>query len=62
MEQRQPIGQAKLMAGVSTTGTPANQSRRKRLSFFADEKMLIPVLHGIAGKVDALNVTMGFPF
>jgi len=48
-----------MMAGVLQNRNSSTSSRRNAYRF-ADEKMLIPVLHGIAGKVDALNVTMGF--
>ncbi len=56
----QPIGQAKLMAGVLQEQLQ-HINPEETLIVLPDEKMLIPVLHGIAGKVDALNVTMGFP-
>ena len=57
----QPIGQAKLMAQVLEAQLAAGCIPDETLVVLPDEKLLIPVLHGVAGKVEKLNVTMGFP-
>ena len=57
----QPIAQAKLMAQVLQGGLKAGMNPEETLVVLADEKMLMPVLHGISGSVEKLNVTMGFP-
>jgi hypothetical protein len=58
----QPIGQAKLMAQILeeqyATGT---LNPEETLVVLPDEKLLIPVLHGIPPSIEKLNVTMGFP-
>jgi CRISPR/Cas system-associated exonuclease Cas4 (RecB family) len=56
----QPIGQAKLMASVLNEKLQTFKPD-ETLIVLPDEKLLIPVLHGVSGMVDALNVTMGFP-
>jgi hypothetical protein len=56
----QPIGQVKLMSQVLETHLK-NAKPEETLVVLPDEKMLIPVLHGVSGMVDKLNVTMGFP-
>jgi CRISPR/Cas system-associated exonuclease Cas4 (RecB family) len=56
----QPIGQAKLMSEILEKQLKDFRPE-ETLIVLPDEKLLIPVLHGISGKVDALNVTMGFP-
>ena len=57
----QPIAQAKLMAQVLQDGLKAGMNPEETIVVLADEKMLMPVLHGISGSVEKLNVTMGFP-
>ena len=57
----QPIAQTKLMAQVLQEGLKSGINPEETLVVLADEKMLMPVLHGISGSVDKLNVTMGFP-
>ena len=57
----QPIAQAKLMSQILTEGLRSGMNPEETLVVLADEKMLMPVLHGIAGSVEKLNVTMGFP-
>lgn len=57
----QPIGQAKLMSQVLKTGMENGMNPEETLLVLADEKMLMPVLYGISGSVEKLNVTMGFP-
>lgn len=57
----QPIAQAKLMSQVLADGLKSGMNPEETLVVLADEKMLMPVLHGISGGVEKLNVTMGFP-
>lgn len=57
----QPVGQAKLMAQVLKEELARGMKPEDTLVVLPDEKLLLPVLHGIAGSVDKLNVTMGFP-
>ena len=57
----QPIGQVKLMAHVLQEELSAGMKPEETLIVLPDEKLLLPVLHGIAGSVDTMNVTMGFP-
>lgn len=57
----QPVGQAKMMAQVLSEKLQAGYVPEDTLIVLPDEKLLTPVLHGIAGKVEKLNVTMGFP-
>jgi len=56
----QPVGQTKLMAEVLSQHL-INSNPEETLIILPDEKMLIPVLHGVSGMVEKLNVTMGFP-
>lgn len=56
----QPVGQAKLLAQVLHEHLQTHKAE-ETLVVLPDEKLLIPVLHGISGLSDALNVTMGFP-
>ncbi|HEX8037858.1 MAG TPA: PD-(D/E)XK nuclease family protein, partial [Chryseosolibacter sp.] len=57
----QPLGQAKLMAQVLKEQTGRGLNPEETVVVLADEKLLMPVLHGISGTVEKLNVTMGFP-
>lgn len=57
----QPVGQAKLMAQVLREQIAKGMDPEDTLIVLPDEKLLMPVLHGIAGDVGTLNVTMGFP-
>jgi len=57
----QPVGQAKLMAQVLREHLAKGMDPEDTLIVLPDEKLLMPVLHGIAGDVETLNVTMGFP-
>lgn len=57
----QPIGQAKLMAQVLHEQLATKMNPEETLVVLPDEKLLLPVLHGIAGITDTMNVTMGFP-
>jgi hypothetical protein len=57
----QPLGQAKLLAQQLRELLSEGIDPQETLIVLPDEKLLMPVLHGIAGSVDKLNVTMGFP-
>jgi hypothetical protein len=57
----QPIGQAKLMAQILREQLDRGINPEETLVVLPDEKLLFPVLHGISGAVEKLNVTMGFP-
>lgn len=57
----QPVGQAKLMAQVLKSELLKGMNPEETLIVLADEKLLMPVLHGVSGAVEKLNVTMGFP-
>ncbi len=57
----QHVGQAKLMAQFLKEQLEQGIDPEDTLIVLPDEKMLLPVLHGISGFVDKLNVTMGFP-
>src|SRR5690606_20951341 len=57
----QPVGQAKAMAQVLRDEILKGLDPEETLVVLADEKLLMPVLHGISGSVEKLNVTMGFP-
>jgi hypothetical protein len=57
----QPIGQVKLMSQVLNEQLLSGINPEETLVVLPDEKLLIPVLHGISGSIDKLNVTMGFP-
>jgi hypothetical protein len=57
----QPIGQAKVMAQILTAKLEEGYKAEETLVVLPDEKLLMPVLHGISSGVEKLNVTMGFP-
>ena len=57
----QPVGQAKLMSQVLHEELAKGISPEETLIVLPDEKLMLPVLHGIPQEVDKLNVTMGFP-
>jgi hypothetical protein len=56
----QPVGQTKLMAQILSEQIKLGLIPEDTLVVLPDEKLLMPVLHGIAGSVEKLNVTMGF--
>lgn len=56
----QPVGQAKLMSEILRQKLPS-MNPEETVIVLPDEKLLTPVLYGIAGSVEHLNVTMGFP-
>lgn len=57
----QPVGQAKLMSQILAEEVGRGLNPEETLVVLADEKLLMPVLHGVSGTVEKLNVTMGFP-
>ena len=57
----QPVAQAKLMAQILKEELLKGMNPEETLIVLADEKLLMPVLHGVSGVVEKLNVTMGFP-
>ena len=57
----QHVGQTKLMAQMLKEELAKGIDPEDTLIVLPDEKLLLPVLHGISGLVDSLNVTMGFP-
>ena len=57
----QPIGQAKVMSQILQTEIARGMNPEETLIVLADEMLLMPVLHGVSGSVEKLNVTMGFP-
>jgi CRISPR/Cas system-associated exonuclease Cas4 (RecB family) len=56
----QPIGQTKIMSQLVQEQFSAGMKAEETLIVLPDEKLLMPVLHGISGSVDKLNVTMGY--
>lgn len=54
-------GQAKLMAQILAGELANGADPEDTLVILPDEKLLIPVLHGVAAGVERFNVTMGFP-
>jgi hypothetical protein len=57
----QPVGQAKLMSQLLQEELAKGVQPEETLIVLPDEKLMLPVLHGISANVDKLNVTMGFP-
>jgi hypothetical protein len=57
----QPVGQAKLMSQLLKEEIGKGIKPEETLIVLPDEKLMLPVLHGISASVDKLNVTMGFP-
>jgi RNAse (barnase) inhibitor barstar len=56
----QPMGQAKLMAQILKDALSKGMNPEETLIVLPDEKLLMPVLYGVSGSVEKLNVTMGF--
>lgn len=56
----QPVGQAKIMTQLLATEIAKGAHAEETLVVLPDEALMLPVLHGIAGNVDKMNVTMGF--
>jgi CRISPR/Cas system-associated exonuclease Cas4 (RecB family) len=57
----QNVGQAKLMSQVLQDHLLKGMIPEETLIVLPDEKLMLPVLHGISASVETLNVTMGFP-
>lgn len=57
----QPVGQAKIMAQLLQQELANGMIPEETLIVLPDEKLMLPVLHGISGSIDKLNVTMGYP-
>ncbi|HEU5289118.1 MAG TPA: PD-(D/E)XK nuclease family protein [Cyclobacteriaceae bacterium] len=56
-----PVGQAKLMGQLLSEEIEKGIKPEETLIVLPDEKLMLPVLHGIPPGVDKLNVTMGYP-
>ncbi len=57
----QPVGQAKLMSQLLQDELAKGIKPEETLIVLPDEKLMLPVLHGIPAEVETLNVTMGYP-
>lgn len=57
----QPVGQAKIMAQLLQHELENGMIPEETLIVLPDEKLMLPVLHGISASIDKLNVTMGYP-
>lgn len=57
----QPVGQANVMAQLLHEQLQQGLIPEETLIVLPDEKLMLPVLHGIASGVEKLNVTMGYP-
>lgn len=57
----QPVGQAKIMAQLLQEEFQKGLIAEETLLVLPDEKLMLPVLHGISASVDKLNITMGYP-
>jgi hypothetical protein len=58
----EPVGQAKIMAQILEEEIGKGIDPEDTVIVLPDEKLLLPVLHGVSGVVDKLNITMGFPY
>lgn len=56
----QPVGQAKVMAQLLAEQLKNGAVPEETLVVLPDEALMLPVLHGISGQVEKMNVTMGF--
>ncbi|HZB12808.1 MAG TPA: PD-(D/E)XK nuclease family protein, partial [Chryseolinea sp.] len=56
-----PVSQTKVMAQVLQEELEKGINPEETLIVLPDENLLLPVLHSVAGHVEKLNVTMGFP-
>lgn len=56
-----PVSQAKLMSVVLSQKIDQGLEPEETVIVLPDEKLLLPVLHGLPPVVEKLNVTMGFP-
>lgn len=57
----QPVGQAKIMSQLLQEQLQQGLIPEETLIVLPDEKLMLPVLHGISSSVEKLNVTMGYP-
>ncbi|MEP6737502.1 MAG: PD-(D/E)XK nuclease family protein [Chryseolinea sp.] len=57
----EPVSQAKVMSQILHELLDKGLNPEETLIVLPDEKLLIPVLHGLSRKIEKLNVTMGFP-
>lgn len=57
----QPVGQAKIMSQILQEQLLQGMVPEETLIVLPDEKLMLPVLHGISSSVEKMNVTMGFP-
>ncbi len=57
----QPVGQAKLMSQLLQDELTKGIKPEETLIVLPDERLMLPVLHGIPAEVATLNVTMGYP-
>ncbi|MEJ7644056.1 MAG: PD-(D/E)XK nuclease family protein [Chryseolinea sp.] len=57
----EPVSQAKVMAQILLEKLQQGLDPENTLIVLPDEKLLLPVLHGLSGAFEKLNVTMGFP-
>lgn len=57
----QPVGQAKIMSQLLQEQLQNGLIPEETLIVLPDEKLMLPVLHGISSSVNKLNVTMGYP-
>ncbi len=57
----EPLSQTKLMAQVLQEEFGKGLDPENTVIVLPDEKLLLPVLHGLSGSIEKLNVTMGFP-
>ncbi|TYB74088.1 PD-(D/E)XK nuclease family protein [Bizionia saleffrena] len=55
------IGQAKTVGAILDTIIIENPELKSTAVVLGDENLLIPILNSIPKKIDALNITMGFP-
>lgn len=57
----QQVGQTKAMTQILKEQLAKGIHPEETLIVLPDEKLLLPVLHGVSDSVEKLNVTMGFP-
>lgn len=61
MGSAQHVGQTKLLSRQLEAKLKKEYDPQETIIVLPDEKMLLPVLHSVAGKTEHMNVTMGFP-
>ncbi|HEX6889175.1 MAG TPA: PD-(D/E)XK nuclease family protein [Chryseolinea sp.] len=57
----EPVGQTKVMAEILQQELSKGIDPEDTLIVLPDEKLLLPVLHGLSNGIEKLNITMGFP-